>query len=151
MNKAGKILIVTALIVVVGIVLAIKQQAKNSVPAPTVVTSSMPVATTQQAADNSKNLPTILDLGADKCVPCRMMFPILDELKKDYGGKLNVEFIDVWKNPTEGQKYGISMIPTQIFYDATGKELFRHTGFFSKTDILAKWKELGFNLQGKDK
>ena len=48
------------------------------------------------------------------------------------------------------KKYGIDLIPTQIFYDATGKELFRHSGFFAKEDILAKWKELGVDLTGKN-
>ena len=92
-------------------------------------------------------LPKLLDLGAGKCVPCKMMFPVLDELKKEYTGTLEVEFIDVWKNPDAAKQYGIEVIPTQIFYDATGKELFRHIGFFSKDDILAKWKELGVDLK----
>ena len=74
------------------------------------------------------------------------MAPILEELKKEYAGKLEVEFIDVWKNPDAAKKYGIKLIPTQIFYDAAGKELFRHEGFFGKEDILAKWKELGVKL-----
>jgi len=43
----------------------------------------------------------------------------------------------------------VEMIPTQIFLDASGKELFRHTGFFGKEDILAKWKELGVDLGDK--
>jgi thioredoxin 1 len=59
-----------------------------------------------------------------------------------------VEFIDVWKNPDAGKKYGIEVIPTQLFYDANGKELFRHVGFFGKEDILGKWKELGVDLSG---
>ena len=92
-------------------------------------------------------LPKLLDLGANKCIPCKAMAPILEELKKEYAGKLEVEFIDVWKNPDAGKPYGIQMIPTQIFFDATGKELFRHTGFFGKDDILAKWKELGVDLK----
>jgi thioredoxin 1 len=75
-----------------------------------------------------------------------MMAPILDELKTTYAGKLDVVFIDVWENKQAGEQYGIRVIPTQIFYDADGKELFRHEGFFSKEDILAKWKELGVNL-----
>lgn len=91
-------------------------------------------------------LPRLLDLGAGKCVSCKMMAPILDELKTAYTGKLNVTFIDVWENKQAGEQYGIRMIPTQIFYSADGKELFRHEGFFSKEDILAKWKELGVNL-----
>ena len=72
-----------------------------------------------------------------------MMAPILEELKKDYKGNFDVEFIDVWENAEPGEKYGIKMIPTQIFFDAEGKELFRHEGFFSKENILSKWKELG--------
>ena len=82
-------------------------------------------------------------------IPCKMMAPILEELKKEYAGRMEVEFIDVWKNPDAGKAYGIEMIPTQIFFDAGGKELFRHEGFFGKEDILAKWKELGVDLQGK--
>ena len=80
-----------------------------------------------------------------------MMAPILEELKKEYAGRLKVEFIDVWKNPDEGKKYSIRMIPTQIFYDASGKELFRHEGFFGKADILAKCKELGIDIEPKQK
>jgi thioredoxin 1 len=75
------------------------------------------------------------------------MAPVLEELKKKYAGKLEVEFIDVWKNPDAGKQYGIEIIPTQIFFDAGGKELFRHVGFFAKEDILAKWKELGVELK----
>ena len=95
----------------------------------------------------TKALPKLLDLGAGKCIPCKMMAPILEEMKKEYAGTLEVEFIDVWKNPDAGKQYGIEVIPTQIFYDATGKELFRHIGFYAKADILAKWKELGVNLK----
>lgn len=94
----------------------------------------------------NKNLPKLLDLGAGKCIPCKMMAPILDELKKDYKSKFLIEFIDVWKNEDAGKKHKIRMIPTQIFFDKDGKELFRHEGFYSKEDILNKWKELGIAL-----
>ena len=94
-------------------------------------------------------LPRLVDLGADKCIPCKMMAPILKELTSEYAGKLEVEFIDVWKNPDAAKPYKIKLIPTQIFYDAAGKELFRHEGFFGKEDILKKWKELGVDLQKK--
>ena len=98
------------------------------------------------AAESTKQ-PKLIDLGADKCIPCKMMAPILEGLKKEYTGKLDVEFIDVWKNPDAGKQYKIQLIPTQIFYDAGGKELFRHEGFFGKEDILAKWKQLGVDLR----
>jgi len=92
-------------------------------------------------------LPRLVDLGADKCIPCKMMAPVLKELAKEYVGRMQVEFIDVWKNRDAGKAYKISLIPTQIFFDPAGKELFRHEGFFSKQDILAKWKELGVDLK----
>lgn len=99
---------------------------------------------------DSKNLPLLIDLGADKCIPCKMMAPILEELSAEYKDKLEIEFIDVWKNPQEGRKYNIRVIPVQIFLAPDGKELFRHEGFFSKENILTKWKELGFEMKKKD-
>jgi thioredoxin 1 len=57
------------------------------------------------------------------------MAPILVGLRKEYAGRMEVVFIDVWENPDAGQPYGVEVIPTQIFYDAEGKELFRHSGF----------------------
>ena len=94
----------------------------------------------------SKVLPKLLDLGSDECIPCKMMAPILEELKTEYAGKFQVEFLDVRKDPALGKAYNIQLIPTQIFFDASGRELFRHEGFYSKEDILAKWKELGIEM-----
>lgn len=99
------------------------------------------------APDAQPALPRLVDLGAGKCIPCKMMKPILDELKTGYAGQFTVVFIDVWENRGEGEKYGIRMIPTQIFYGADGKELARHEGFMAKKDILAKWLALGVVLQ----
>jgi thioredoxin 1 len=93
-------------------------------------------------------LPRLIDLGADKCVPCKTMAPILEELRVEQAGRFEVVFIDVWKNKEEAAKYGIDLIPTQIFYAADGRELFRHEGFFAKEEILAKWKELGVAPKG---
>ncbi len=91
-------------------------------------------------------LPKLIDLGADKCVPCRKMAPILEEAKKLYAGLAEVEFIDVWKNRDAGSKYGIRTIPTQIFFDAAGNELFRHEGFFSMEDIQKQFASMGVAL-----
>lgn len=101
---------------------------------------------TERPVAESTALPRLLDLGADKCVPCKMMAPILEEMKLTYEGILTVEFIDVWKDPTAATPYGIRVIPTQIFFSAEGTELFRHEGFISREDILAKWRELGVAL-----
>lgn len=103
-------------------------------------------APAQAAAPADAALPRMVDLGADKCVPCKMMAPILEELKTEYQGRLAIEFIDVWKNPTAGAEYGIKLIPTQIFYAADGTELYRHEGFYGRDDILGKWRELGIDL-----
>jgi thioredoxin 1 len=154
MNKHPKLSLATALLVVVGAALAIAQTnrpAANgaccaSPPNPAMLANL--TATNAPAAPPEKRpLPKLLDLGAGKCIPCKMMAPILEQLKTEYAGRLEVEFIDVWKNPDAGKQYGIEVIPTQIFYDLNGKELFRHIGFFSKDDILAKWKELGVDLK----
>ena len=91
-------------------------------------------------------LPRLVDLGSKTCIPCKMMAPILEELKTEYAGTLDVEFIDVKDDPAAGARYRMRLIPTQIFIDVTGQELFRHEGFMPKEDILAKWKELGFDL-----
>jgi thioredoxin 1 len=114
--------------------------------------SAFAAETPKAAATNAPAkaaLPRLVDLGADKCIPCKMMAPVLKELKNEYAGRMEVQFLDVWKTPDAGKAYRISLIPTQIFFDASGKELFRHEGFFSKADILAKWKELGVELKAK--
>jgi thioredoxin 1 len=143
MNKAMKIVIVVALIVVVSVVIAIKQKDKASVSEPAAAASS----NQQTMTETTANLPRMVDLGANKCIPCKMMKPILDELRQNYKNSFQVIFIDVWENPDQAKKYNIKLIPTQIFYDSSGKELFRHEGFFSKEDILGKWKEFGINLE----
>jgi len=128
---------------------AVKAKAKKTKQTKTIV-KTVPVKSDSAQAKTVK-IPKLVDLGAGKCIPCKMMAPILEELKKDYAGRLEVVFIDVWKNSDEGDKYKIRVIPTQIFYSPEGKELFRHEGFYSREDILAKWKEFGFTLTAEVK
>ncbi|MBA4388164.1 MAG: hypothetical protein C0404_09300 [Verrucomicrobia bacterium] len=109
------------------------------------VTSTVTVAA-GKVESKSNTLPKLVDLGSVSCIPCKLMAPILDEMKTNYAGKLDVEFIDVVQKPAEGKKYAIKLIPTQIFIDASGKEFFRHEGFYSKDEILKKWKEIGVDL-----
>jgi thioredoxin 1 len=90
-----------------------------------------------------KGMVTMVDLGADKCIPCKMMAPVLRDLQKEYEGKAAILFIDVWKHPKELGKFRVSTIPTQIFYDKEGKEIYRHEGFFSKEGILAVLRKAG--------
>ena len=91
-------------------------------------------------------LPRLLDLGSDKCIPCKMMAPILEDLEKEYAGRMIVEVIDVRANRTAASLYSVRVIPTQIFFDASGEELFRHEGFMDKAAILDKWTELGVDF-----
>jgi len=90
-----------------------------------------------------KGMVTMVDLGANDCIPCKMMAPILKELKQEYDGKAAVIFIDVWKNPTPAKQARIRTIPTQIFYDKDGKEVGRHEGFLDKKTIVAVFEKLG--------
>lgn len=114
-------------------------------------TTKAVVKKTTAKADTLKpkevRLPKLVDLGAKKCIPCKLMAPILEKLDRDFKGKLDVVFIDVWENSDAGSHYKIRVIPTQIFYSPEGKELFRHEGFYSREYILAKWKELGHELK----
>ena len=112
-----------------------------------VVVGGREIEMPQAVMPPNSRLPQLVDLGAGKCIPCKLMAPILDELKSNYVGRLDVQVIDVWQNPAAGKPYQIRMIPTQIFIGTNGKEVFRHEGFFSKEDILAKWLELGVNLK----
>jgi thioredoxin 1 len=86
---------------------------------------------------------TMIDLGAKKCIPCKMMAPIMEKMEKKYEGKAAIVFIDVWEHREQARRFGIRAIPTQIFYDGTGKEIYRHVGFMAEKDIVDMLKKLG--------
>jgi thioredoxin 1 len=90
-----------------------------------------------------KDMVTMVDLGAKSCVPCKMMAPVLEKLEKDYKGRAAIVFLDVSKDPDQAKRFGISVIPTQIFYDRQGKEVLRHTGFMSEEAIVTQLKKMG--------
>ncbi len=148
MNTIGKIGIVVVLIVAVVVVIAIRQNqsGQDSTGPGGEVTARQIPAEYKPEQLTGKGLPALIDLGSDQCIPCKLMAPVLEELKAAFAGKMQVHFLDVRKHPALSGLYGIQVIPTQIFYDASGKELFRHQGFYSKEDILTKWKELGVDL-----
>ena len=152
MKGMHRVLVVAALACAVGVVFLMKREKPQPEAVPATLPAQAAVSVTNettappQEARTDEALPRLVDLGAGKCIPCKMMAPILEELSKECADAFEVEFIDVWENPKAGEEYGIRMIPTQIFYDVTGKELFRHEGFFGKEEILAKWKEYGVNV-----
>ena len=87
--------------------------------------------------------PTVVDLGARTCIPCKKMAPILETMSKEYQGRANVLFIDVHADQAAARKFRVQMIPTQIFFNAQGKEVKRHTGFMDKADIVKELKTAG--------
>lgn len=98
-----------------------------------------------------KNMVTMVDLGAHKCIPCKMMAPILTKLTKEYEGKAAIIFIDVWEDKTQAIKFGIKSIPTQIFYDKEGNEVFRHQGFMAEKAIIDQLEKMGIKPPNEEK
>jgi len=99
-------------------------------------------------ADEFNNLPvkgmvTMIDLGAKKCIPCKMMAPILEKMEKAYKGKAVIAFIDVWEHREPVNRFGIRAIPTQIFFDKNGQEVYRHEGFLAEKNIVAILEKMG--------
>ena len=88
---------------------------------------------------------TFVELGSVKCIPCKMMQPIMKEIEKEYSGQVKVVFYDVWTEEGRpyAEKYAIRAIPTQVFLDKDGKEYYRHTGFFPKEELLKILKMQG--------
>jgi len=93
---------------------------------------------------NNKYAVTLVELGSVRCVPCKMMTPVLEKIRKKYADKVKVVFYDVWKaeNKFYAKKYKIRVIPTQVFLDKNGIEYFRHEGFFpfKKVEEIIKKK-----------
>lgn len=100
----------------------------------------------QLIQEEALGIPRMIDLGSTMCIPCKEMEPILEELQIEYKDRLLIEFIDVTKNQDKSRKYGVSVIPTQIFFDEEGKEFFRHIGFFSKEEILKTFTDHGLEF-----
>ncbi|RPI74804.1 MAG: thioredoxin [Desulfobacteraceae bacterium] len=110
--------------------------------------SSKPSVEQPVPASVPKEIPvpgmvTMLDLGATECIPCKLMLPIMQKMEKKYEGKAAVVFIDVWKDRSPGVKFKIRTIPTQIFFDREGREVFRHEGFLGEAAIVEQFKKLG--------
>jgi thioredoxin 1 len=91
----------------------------------------------------SSGKPTVIDLGARTCIPCKKMAPILESLSSEYRNKASVLFIDVHENQAAADKFRIQMIPTQVFFNAQGKEVKRHVGFMEKAEIVKELKAAG--------
>ena len=140
MSKLTKITIVAVLVLAVCIVIILRKESLG-------LKQRMSPALGTKNDVHTKAIPRLVDVGAKTCIPCKLMAPILEELKTEYAGRLQVDFLDVSINPGFAGQYKVRVIPTQIFYDTSGRELFRHEGFYSREDILNKWNELGVQLE----
>ena len=109
--------------------------------------------TTNVLAEDFTQIPvkgrvTMVDLGAKKCIPCKMMAPILVKLEAAYEGHAAIVFIDVWENREQAPRFKVRAIPTQIFFDELGKEVFRHVGFFDERSIIEQLIQMGIDPPG---
>ncbi|MBU0711154.1 thioredoxin family protein [bacterium] len=92
-------------------------------------------ATEREILNTKASKITFLELGSSSCIPCKKMEPILESVEKRYGEQIDVIFHDVKKDRDIAKQYNIRLIPTQIFLDENGNELFRHEGFFPESNI----------------
>lgn len=114
---------------------------------------SVAVASAQDFSNvPAKGSVTMVDLGAKKCIPCKMMAPILSKLKKAYKGKADIVFIDVWQHRNQAPRFKVRAIPTQIFFNEKGEEIYRHVGFLDEKSIIDQLTKMGVDkpdLTGK--
>lgn len=127
---------------VLGFIIGFKSSQKGA-PAPQPLVAEAPAA----PSASQPALPRLVDLGSTTCIPCKEMAPILEELKAELAGVVEVEFIDINVNFEAANTYGITVIPTQIFFDAQGNEVTRHEGFMAKADILAQLAQMGIKTE----
>jgi thioredoxin 1 len=132
MSKTGRIIVVVVLALAVAGILVARHRRQSGAAL--------------SGGLEPNGLPLLLDLGAGKCTACSMMEDVLAGLEQEFSGSLRVRMIDVSQHPGAKEAFGIRMIPTQIFYDGEGQELFRHEGFMGRVAILEKWKEFGIRL-----
>lgn len=90
-----------------------------------------------------KGMVTMVDFGAPFCAPCKAMAPFLEKLEKEYKGRAAIVVLDVGKAPKVCERYGITELPTQIFYNKEGKEILRNKGFMKEEDIVKQLKKMG--------
>lgn len=111
------------------------------VAASAVLLAAAPPASKEPPKQPPATLPRLVDLGAGKCIPCKKMAPIIEAMQADYASIVDIVFLDVWKDPKAGTPYQIRLIPTQVFFDREGKEVFRHEGFMSREEIERIFQE----------
>ena len=96
--------------------------------------------------DSTKFKIEFVELGSVNCIPCKKMQPVMKSIESKYKGLVKVTFHDVWKDEAPAKKYGIDLIPTQVFLDENGKELMRHQGFYPEEEIDKFFQSQGVTI-----
>ena len=108
-----------------------------------------PGQVSMDAKDSEKKYKvTFIELGSVRCIPCQQMQIVMKSIKAKYGKEVKIDFHDVWTEAGKpyGVKYGIEAIPTQVFLDETGKEYFRHVGYFPEEELVKVLQQKGVKL-----
>ena len=99
-----------------------------------------------KVSGQARLLPRLIDLGSKSCIPCKQMAPILDSLRVVYQGQAEIVFIDIREDKQAVAKYHVVLIPTQVFIDSRGIEVYRHIGFFPADSIEYHLRQIGAEL-----
>lgn len=137
MRKQDAALLAVIVALVAGVAMS-RSARRGGTPTTPVTTATAPATAAAPAV-----LPRMVDIGAKKCIPCKKMAPILAELREEYAGRADVVFIDVWERPQDADAYRFELIPTQIFFDRSGREVWRHEGLLDKPEIVAQFRRMG--------
>jgi cytochrome c-type biogenesis protein len=132
MRHVARVTVVVALAAAVGTALIAREHARSEGPHVT--------------GRGEARLPRLVELDAVDCAPCQAMVSVLASLRRDCAGSMRVERIDVRQHRDIEAAYRVRFSPTQVFEDPSGRELWRHEGFLSRADILAKWRDLGYKV-----
>ncbi len=121
-SKILKIIVPILMILIAGGIWIVQNSSSNSITQSNNIPEDYALNTTSINLENLKKheLPIIIDFGADSCVPCKEMPPVLISLNKEMQEEAIIKFVDVWKNPSSADGYPIQVIPTQIICNADG-------------------------------
>ena len=143
MKNSIRLLVILAVIFLIASLFIFKQREKAEVKENPALSSEKIASTKDSSEITAQNLPALIDLGRGTCKACKMMLPILQELQEEYKGRAIIQIIDIRYKPEPARFYKIRLIPTQIFFDSKGKEIYRHEGFMDKSSIEQKLLEIG--------
>jgi len=86
---------------------------------------------------------TVIEFGGPTCVPCVKMQPVLADLQQTFGNRAQIRNFYVTQHPKEAQAHKIMVMPTQVIFDPSGKEVARHIGYWPKDEFLSALAKAG--------